>query len=247
MKSTSFPAITSSVLALTLGLRFCAASPEPLLQFDPDTISTCVEWFNNAGSDTCEFVREMFDISPDDFHKWNPSVGLDCKPWRWQSYCILTEERLSSITTTTTPTPTPEPTTTEPSHVPSPTSWKALGCYTDDDPDFPVLERKLTDGDGDGDASLDVSSCEDDCWEASVNGTVLYAGVKQGDQCWCGSFVGGQTSPDQTECDMPCSGDKEQICGGKERINVFEPITRRGSAGPTATATSDVVSTTQVP
>lgn len=44
----------------------------------------------------------MFGITPEDFCKWNPSVGVDCKPWNYQSYCILTEERWASFTSTHT-------------------------------------------------------------------------------------------------------------------------------------------------
>lgn len=35
-------------------------------------------------------------VTPEKFHEWNPSVGLDCKPWDLQSYCIVTQRRLDS-------------------------------------------------------------------------------------------------------------------------------------------------------
>ncbi|EHK50795.1 hypothetical protein TRIATDRAFT_288666 [Trichoderma atroviride IMI 206040] len=186
-------------LALSWGITLTAASPHPELQWDPNTISTCREWFNNAGSDTCESIRSMLGISPEDFHKWNPSVGVDCKPWNYQSYCILTEEKWASYTSTHTTTKAKTTTTSSSStHVPSPTSWNALGCYTDDDAKYPVLEKQVSSND----AALQIETCEDQCWKAS-NGTVLYAGV--------------------TECNSPCSGNKQEICGSKGRINVFEP------------------------
>ncbi|QYT01309.1 hypothetical protein H0G86_008353 [Trichoderma simmonsii] len=50
--------------------------------------------------DSCEYIRSGFDISPEDFHKWNPSVGLDCKPWNFGSYCIVSEGKLASFTAT---------------------------------------------------------------------------------------------------------------------------------------------------
>lgn len=241
MKSISSSAIARGFLALAFGLRLCAAGPQPLLPHDPATISSCIDWFDNAESDSCEYIRSLFKISPEDFHKWNPSIGLDCSPWhKMVSYCVFTKEKLASLSTTTQQ-PTSTTTTTSSSHVPSPTSWNELGCYTDDDPDYPVLENLVSEEGGD--SSLKVSSCENLCWKASVNGTILYAGVKEGNQCWCGSFVGGQTSRNQTDCSLPCSGDKNEKCGGKDRVNVFEPVTNSGSDGPLTTATTTATTT----
>ncbi|UKZ68125.1 uncharacterized protein TrAtP1_009161 [Trichoderma atroviride] len=227
-------------LALSWGITLTAASPHPELQWDPNTISTCREWFNNAGSDTCESIRSMLGISPEDFHKWNPSVGVDCKPWNYQSYCILTEEKWASYTSTHTTTKAKTTTTSSSStHVPSPTSWNALGCYTDDDAKYPVLEKQVSSND----AALQIETCEDQCWKAS-NGTVLYADVKQGNQRWCGSFVGGQTTWNQTECNSPCSGNKQEICGSKGRINVFEPVTTTAKSKTTVAASSKIATIT---
>ncbi|KAL6803002.1 hypothetical protein GGI42DRAFT_359895 [Trichoderma sp. SZMC 28013] len=218
---------SQALLALAFVVRLCGAGPTPQLQWDPDTISSCMDWVDNVGKETCEYVRDMFGISPQDFHTWNPFVGLDCKPWNIQSYCILTREKWASFTSTrsvsmskTTSTST---STSVSTHVPSPTAWEALGCYTDDVPVLPVLENEYS-KDG-GDPALKISSCQSTCWAASLKRTVLYAGVKEGNQCWCGSFVAGETSRNQTDCNLPCSGDKTQICGGKGRINVFAPVT----------------------
>ena len=146
-------------LFFSYGFALAAASPQPELQWDPNTISTCVEWFNNSGSDTCESIRSMFGISPEDFYKWNPSVGTDCKPWRYQSYCILTKERLSSLTSTITTTTAKTTTTSLSTHAPSPTSWNALGCYTDEDAKYPVLEKQVSSAD----FALQIKSCKGKC------------------------------------------------------------------------------------
>ena len=161
------------------------------------------------------------------------------------SYCVSTSDREPPPDTSTTTTPVPTTTTTttaSSSHVPSPTSWKPRGCYPDDDPKYPVLEHMVSEEGGD--SSLDIASCEDACWEASVNGTVLYASVKAGNQCWCSSFIGGESASDQDKCDVPCSGNKEEICGGEDHINVFEPITTEApgslSGMPTQTSSSAI-------
>ncbi|KAI1120043.1 hypothetical protein F5Y10DRAFT_273459 [Nemania abortiva] len=171
----------TSVFVFSYAVALAAAGTYPKLQYDPDTTSTHV----SSGSTTVALRRAS---TPQLFHTWNPSVGLDCTPWEYQSYCILTKERLSSVTATQTTahaTTTTKATTTM--DVPSPTAWQQLGCYVDDDPSFPVLEKQVSSAD----AALTIAKCEAACWQAS-NGTVLFAGVKGGNQCWCGSFLGGE-------------------------------------------------------
>lgn len=247
MKPTSTTAYHSGLLAALLWApRLCAASPQPVFSSDPETIDTCIDWWNNAdNSRSCEQVKKMFNISPEEFKKWNPSLSLDCEPWRFPlSYCVSTSDRdppPGVTTTTVVPTPTTSKVST---HVPSPTSWAARGCYQDDDPEYPVLELMVSEEGGD--SSLDIDSCENSCWKASVNGTVLFAGVKDGNQCWCSTFIGGESASDQKKCDKPCSGNKEQICGGEDYINVFEPVTTSASQSETTT-TTQVSSSSAVP
>ncbi|KAI6784628.1 uncharacterized protein J7T54_006673 [Emericellopsis cladophorae] len=232
MKPNSNAAYRSGFLASLLwGPRLCAASPQPIFSSDPETIDTCIDWWNNADdSSSCEEVRKI-------------------EPWRFPlSYCVSTSDRDPPPgVTTTTVAPSTTTTSEVSTHVPSPTSWAARGCYPDDDPEYPVLELMVS-KDG-GDSSLDIESCEDSRWKASVNGTVLFAGVKDGNQCWCSPFVGGESSSDQTKCDKPCSGNKEQICGGEDYINVFEPVTTSQSETTTDTTTqgasSSAVPTTE--
>ncbi|RSM00660.1 hypothetical protein CDV31_011709 [Fusarium ambrosium] len=209
-----------SLLALILGSRLCASSATPNLQWDPETIDSCVEWYDNADGETCEYVRKYFGITPEEFTAWNPSVGLDCKPWRYQSYCIVTKERLATAPhklTTTEPaitiTPTPSTTTLGP----SPAAWTHLGCYVDTNATWPVLEKRMS-KEG-GDATLTIRKCEDTCYRAQFE----FAGVKGGNECWCSSFVDGERTRNETECNTLCSGDKTKMCGGKDLINVFAP------------------------
>ncbi|KAH7143398.1 WSC domain-containing protein [Dactylonectria macrodidyma] len=210
-----------SLLVLSIGTRFGAATSTPQWQWDPETIDSCIEWYNHeAGNEPCEYVRDYFNISPEDFTKWNPSVGLDCKPWRFnQSYCIVTKERLASVTKTRT-TQTPSTTTTFTSSTstlgPSPTAWSALGCYVDNTT-TPILEERIS-KEG-GDASLTIPECQDACYLAQFR----FVGVKGGNECWCSSYVAGEWTRNQTDCNMPCTGNATENCGGKGLVNVFEP------------------------
>ncbi|KAI8722845.1 WSC domain-containing protein [Fusarium sp. LHS14.1] len=155
-----------SFLALFIGFRSCAGSGwAPGLPYDRNTIHSCLEWYDNDEGKTCEQVRDYFKITPEQFFEWNPSIGLDCKPWKLQSYCIVTLERVE--------TDPPKPRT----------------------------------------------KCEDTCYRAQFD----FAGVKEGNECWCSSYVAGERTRNETDCNKPCTGDKTKMCGSKDLINVFAP------------------------
>jgi hypothetical protein len=231
-------------LVLLVSLRFCAGSQTPGLQWDPATIASCVEWYDNDEGLTCEEARNYWGITPEQFTKWNPSVSLDCEPWGYQSYCIVTQERLDNSTkTTTTSTPASTPTTTQTTLDPSPTAWTALGCYFDDPKLQPLLQTRVS-KEG-GDPALTISKCQNACYLAALT----FAGVKAGNQCWCSPFVAGEHARNQSDCNLPCSGDKNEICGGKESVNVFEPV-KADEDEPvhkSTTTTSSTTSSTSTP
>ncbi|KAI0033597.1 hypothetical protein K488DRAFT_84794 [Vararia minispora EC-137] len=52
------------------------------------------------------------------------------------------------------------------------------------------------------------------------------AGMEFGDECWCGDISdiaanGGTVAP-ETDCSFPCSGDPIHLCGGAERLSLYE-------------------------
>lgn len=96
------------------------------------------------------------------------------------------------------------------------------------------------------DSGLTIEECEDVYWEASDD-TVPYVGVKKANQCWCGSFVGGKTSRNPVDCDIPCARDGAATCGGRDGIDVFEPVSNNDllpSVPVTATIKSPITYTT---
>lgn len=206
------------LLMVALGAVVAKATGAPTLDWDPNTVESCVEWYNNGLEETCEYVRDYFGIIPEQFSSWNPSIGLDCKPWKFQSYCIVTKERLEEYSKThTTTTTTSRTTTTETSSTrdpgPSPTSWAEKGCFVEGS-DGNILEKLMS---GDGDVALTIPKCQDLCYRERTR----FTGLKNGNQCWCSNYIHGDHAKNQTECNLPCTGDKATICGGKDRINVF--------------------------
>ncbi|KAH7317091.1 WSC domain-containing protein [Stachybotrys elegans] len=215
-----FPALATFLVALVSVPRAVCTSTSPSLQFDPDTISPCVMWEDNANDLVCEDVRENWGITPEEFSEWNPSVGLDCKPWRIQSYCVVPLKRLPVTTTSSQTSKTTTTTSTSSTSTlgPSPTSWSSLGCYTDENPKYSALKQRLSDAAGD--KNLTIAACQDTCYKASF----IFAGVKAGKECWCSDNVLGDLAVNATDCNIPCTGDKTSMCGGSKRLNVFEPV-----------------------
>jgi hypothetical protein len=164
-------------------------------------------------------------------------VGLDCTPWwDWQSYCIVTQKKLDSVKTTTpTPSATISSTTTALSLGPSPTAWDPIGCYAQN-PVRSILEQNMTPN---GDGALTIPKCKLTCYRRAYK----FAGVLQGNQCWCSNYVAGEWAKNQTDCSAPCAGDKSTVCGGTGVFNVFEALANKitvvtNSASPVMAAAS---------
>jgi hypothetical protein len=208
---------THILLAVSALLRQVNSSRNPQLQWDPATAADCIEWADGYDG-TCEEVRDYFTITPEQFRKWNPSLGLDCKPWfEDQSYCIVTQERLDNapkIIASSSTTVVPTPTSSTTSLAPSPTVWTDIGCYVEN-PKKPVMDQNLSPEIGD---SLTIPKCKDVCYHRAFE----FAAVKEGNQCWCGTYVGAEWTKNQADCNIPCNGDKNTKCGGKDLLNVFK-------------------------
>jgi hypothetical protein len=222
------------------------------LQYDERTTKDCVGWIDvyDSSIDTCESTLREYSLEPKRFHAWNPSVGLDCTPWfNLTSYCIVTNETvedsvyyttlsisdyrpglpLASMTTdsegwripVTKSDATPRTTSTM-VPIPSPSTWKYMGCYVDNWNDgengirtwildFRWLPR---------DPEETVDKCKEKCHKIQYR----IAGLKLGNECWCGNSNNGTLADDQNECNIPCGDDAEVMCGGTQRTNVFGAV-----------------------
>ncbi|KAI1770460.1 hypothetical protein F4818DRAFT_432954 [Hypoxylon cercidicola] len=210
----------------------------------------CIEWYDNGFGESCEHILHLFRITPEEFHEWNPSVGLDCQPWLRQSYCVFTMEKYNETHTTTSSSSSITTVSTSSSVVtpgPSPSAWTEMGCYVKH-PTLPSLEVNVS-PEG-GDAVLTIPKCENTCYLKLYN----FAGVLEGNQCWCSSYVAGGWASNQTDCNTPCTGDSNTFCGGTGLFNVFKAEQNEASTSittttmgtsSTSTATGSAVSETQ--
>ncbi|TKX19486.1 WSC domain-containing protein 9 [Elsinoe australis] len=181
-------------------------------------------------------VLRVAKLAPEEFSRWNPSVGLDCAHWHdWTSYCIVDKAKLerfsaTAIKTTTTSTSLPASTTST-TLAPSPTEWRNLGCYIQD-AQYPVLEENVSPSiahDG-----LTVPECKNACYIRGYE----FAGVQGGNLCFCDPFVGGEWTRNHADCNTPCIGDTKSFCGGKNLINAFRAEDNSNSAPSTTPSVS---------
>ena len=95
------------------------------------------------------------------------------------------------------------------------TGWNALGCYTDN-----VTARTLSNA-----VNMNGANSIEACTTACYNAGFPYAGVEYANECYCGSALqnGGGPAPDgDALCNMACSGNANETCGGSDRLNMYQ-------------------------
>jgi hypothetical protein len=103
----------------------------------------------------------------------------------------------------------PVPPTFEPVPIPAPAPMPAgyVGCYADtSNRDLPYWAPG---------GPYTVAGCQSACAAAGYQ----YAGVQYGGECFCGDAY-GRYGP-AVNCNMPCSVDPNQICGGKWAQDIY--------------------------
>ncbi|KAJ4147090.1 hypothetical protein LMH87_001638 [Akanthomyces muscarius] len=221
--------LLNSVVWLLACVSPVLGSKEPQLSWDPNTIKDCTYWYDNTGSRTCDSIRNSWNISPETFSRWNPSVGTNCEGWRFQSYCV----RVKAEETTSSPTPTSTTSSTSSTTTETaPPLWTDTGCYQDA-ATHPLQTRLPSPGGND----LTRAKCEAACWSAGY----LYAGFKAGVECWCGKYVQGTLSPSPSDCNIACAGNSSEMCGGSNLFGIVvgrDPPYSHTTTSEPATSTS---------
>ncbi|GFZ47912.1 hypothetical protein JCM24511_05659 [Saitozyma sp. JCM 24511] len=114
---------------------------------------------------------------------------------------------------------------------PSGLSWTSLGCYNDS-VQARVLSYQMTL------SSTTIESCTSSCASSGF----AYAGVEYSDECYCDSSIRNNGALQSSGCVMTCSGNSSEICGGSDRLNIYQAVNSTGS-GSTSTTTTSTTST----
>ncbi|KAJ3775846.1 hypothetical protein FB446DRAFT_723514 [Lentinula raphanica] len=94
-----------------------------------------------------------------------------------------------------------------------PGNWTSEGCYTDN-----VGARTLNGASFANGTGMTIESCLDFC---DTNNFVL-AGVEFGDECYCDNRIqNNATTAAASDCNTPCAGNGQEVCGAANRLNVF--------------------------
>ncbi|KAH9207298.1 hypothetical protein DL95DRAFT_527981 [Leptodontidium sp. 2 PMI_412] len=100
-----------------------------------------------------------------------------------------------------------------------PGTWKSQGCYID-------VGRTLTGGGYTNNTGMTDESCIAYCEKAGY----IYAGTEYAEECYCGNTLASGSGPAPTaDCNVACSGNATEPCGGSNRLNLFW----NGQTGPT--------------
>jgi hypothetical protein len=105
-----------------------------------------------------------------------------------------------------------------------------LGYYTQDTA-RPLLKQNMNPS---GDGSLTIPKCKNTCYRRAYT----FARVQEGNQCWCSSFVEEEWAKNQTNCNMPCTGEKNTVCSRKGVFNVFKALANSNPATISSTTRS---------
>ncbi|CAC5410676.1 unnamed protein product [Mytilus coruscus] len=85
-----------------------------------------------------------------------------------------------------------------------------IGCYRDDS--TRILPKAVL-----KDKGMTVQKCQQFCGKKGFK----FAGVEYGYECFCGNVLRKCRKRKESDCKMPCSGNKRQTCGGPWRISIY--------------------------
>lgn len=95
---------------------------------------------------------------------------------------------------------------------PGPAGWSYMSCYEDS-----VYARTLT-------VRVETSTPNSvaSCTSACKNAGYKYAGVEWSSECWCDNEIRSARTGGFNDCDMICSGNPNEYCGGSQRLNLYQ-------------------------
>jgi hypothetical protein len=127
------------------------------------------------------------------------------------------------------PISTPTPATPTPA---LPNGWSYEGCWVDG------VDGRILSYQENNNQALTIESCVDLC--LGLGYTI--AGLEWSVQCFCGNGVvnGGVLATLQSDCDMPCGSDENEVCGAGQRMSIY-------SEGPPTIVAPPAPQTTGLP
>lgn len=83
--------------------------------------------------------------------------------------------------------------------------------------------------------AMTVESCLDACAAEGLN----LAGVEYSRECFCGNTIIGDNRPiDNSKCNMACTGNPNELCGGPGALNLYVNNNYQFTEGPASVVQS---------
>ncbi|PPQ76090.1 hypothetical protein CVT24_003662 [Panaeolus cyanescens] len=124
------------------------------------------------------------------------------------------------------------------SNGPLPAGWTSIGCFSDSTSSRSLKVASFTSVD-----NMTVESCLAFCTPSGFN----FAGVEFARECFCDNVIESPGAPiPHIGCNMTCTGNPTEICGGPDAINVFSH-SAASTPTPTISTTPAPASTTAAP
>ncbi|KAK7018349.1 WSC domain-containing protein [Favolaschia claudopus] len=103
-------------------------------------------------------------------------------------------------------------------------NWTSLGCYSDNVNGLRSLPNGLAVA-----APFSLEGCTSACFDAGYP----FSGSEYADECYCGtSIASGAAQTPTTDCNMLCAGNSQELCGGPNRLSLYNYTGSDRPTGP---------------
>ncbi|KAF7291128.1 hypothetical protein MIND_01256000 [Mycena indigotica] len=103
-------------------------------------------------------------------------------------------------------------------------NWTSLGCYSDNVNGVRALPNGLGVA-----VPMTLEACTSACFTAGYP----FAGSEFADECYCGTAINANAGPKPTtDCGMLCAGNSQELCGGPNRLSMYNYTAVDRPTGP---------------
>ncbi|OLN88608.1 WSC domain-containing protein-like protein 2 [Colletotrichum chlorophyti] len=98
-----------------------------------------------------------------------------------------------------------------------------LGCYNETTTLPNTARVRALDGGANKvfEGTMTATMCLSFC-STGADKEYKYAGLEYSRECWCAQRISGLSAKyDDSACDLPCDGNKGQVCGGSMKLSVY--------------------------
>ncbi|KAL5331921.1 hypothetical protein ACEPPN_001461 [Leptodophora sp. 'Broadleaf-Isolate-01'] len=225
--STSKP-VSSTTSSTSSKITSTSSSKVSSSTVRPTSSSTKISSSSSVKPSSSTIKPSSSSVKPSSSSTKISSSSSTSKAATSSSSSIMTSKTAAGEFTTTS-------SSTTSSAVPTATGCVYKGCFTEADGIRALSNDVLADFEG-----MTIEKCADFC-----SGYTLY-GLEYTGECYCGNALNaGSVSAPEAECNLPCTGDASQTCGGSNRLNVYECGALPSSSSMTSSATSSSVSVSE--